>query len=461
MYSFSRSTLTKLIIATAFSILALTKEGNGQDIVAMVKRVKPSVVSVKRFNSFGLESGEGSGFFIDKNRVITNHHVIKNASAIKIRLNDSSEYSCKHIVALDTAVDIALLEVDIPTSVKITPLIIRKTLPESGEKVYVVGNPLGLEQSVSDGIVSSIRTIKNFGTTKFIQFTAAISPGNSGSPLLDAQGQVLGVARMGMSEGQNLNFAATSEQIKSLKITDSPIAFKPTSKNYGGKLLNVKDAFSVDTTLICSPPSGIGLEEQNAWKIVLAGKRLNWEEEVTTNNIKRLKRAITRNYEKFDITKDTLSMSMARSVIYESMGSNNPNDTLDMEDRERVKGMQYGIAKMMASMYLRGDGKPTAYKTAVIKEENNEQLWVELKAGTRYFLFTLADSNEIADIDVAVFQRKDNLWTPIGSDTDEDSFPQTSFLVESSGEYAVVWRVAKYAQGKTKGLFTSIISEVE
>lgn len=457
MYSSARG----MIILVAILLLGDTISSSAQDIVAMVKRVKPAVVSVLRFNSFGLKAGTGSGFFIEKNRIITNYHVVKNASSVKIRLNDSSEYQCKHIVAQDTAVDLAILEVELPASVKITPLSIRKNLPESGERVYVVGNPLGLEQSVSDGIVSSVRTIKHYGNTKFIQFTAAISPGNSGSPLLDGQGQVLGVARMVLTEGQNLNFAATSEQIKMLT-PGAPISFVPTEKKYMGTLLSVKNAFTIDTSLICNPPSGKSIEDQNVWRIQLAGKRMNWDEETTSNNMKRLRRAITRNYEKFDFNKDTLTMAQARSVIYESMGTNNPDDTVAIEDRERVAGMQVAMAHMMAGMMLRGEAKPVATKSAMINGEQKQQLWVELKAGKEYSLFTVADTSEIEDIDVAIFRRDSvGAWIAIGSDTDDDSYPGTHFTAEQNGEYAVVWRVAKYVQNKSKGLFMSIISRVD
>lgn len=103
---------------------------------------------------------ENKWFDIEQRKLITNYHVIDGASSIKIRLNDSSLYPAKYIITQDSALDIAILFIDIPASRKISTISFCPTLPEQGEKIYVVGNPLGLEQSVTDGIVSSIREMK-------------------------------------------------------------------------------------------------------------------------------------------------------------------------------------------------------------------------------------------------------------------------------------------------------------
>jgi tetratricopeptide (TPR) repeat protein len=102
--------------------------------------------------------------------------------------------------------------------------------PRQGERVIVFGNPLGLEGSVSDGIVSAIREIPAFG--KIFQTTAAISPGSSGSPVLNMNGQVVGVATFYLSGGQNLNFAIPSQRIArmhSQKVTNLDAWFSSDS----------------------------------------------------------------------------------------------------------------------------------------------------------------------------------------------------------------------------------------
>ena len=243
--------ITTRLLLLCTVLLALSRYSYSQDIVSMFKRTKPSVVSVISYNAFDLEDGTGSGFFIERNRIITNFHVVEGAVSVKIRQNDSSEYSVIRMIAKDSVMDIAVLEVDIPATRKVVPLVFRTNPPEQGERVYVVGNPLGFEQSVSDGIVSSVRVMKEYG--KQIQFTAAVSHGSSGSPLLDANGAVLGVVRLILSEGQSLNFAVPAEFAKSIKI-EGVFPFSSKRKHYEGQEINIKDAFVVDTALIGNIP---------------------------------------------------------------------------------------------------------------------------------------------------------------------------------------------------------------
>jgi tetratricopeptide (TPR) repeat protein len=93
---------------------------------------------------------------------------------------------------------------------------IERTAPQEGESIFVIGNPYGLEGSVSNGIVSAVREIPGYG--KIIQITAPISPGSSGSPVVNMRGQVIGVATLQAAEGQSLNFAVPSERILQLKL---------------------------------------------------------------------------------------------------------------------------------------------------------------------------------------------------------------------------------------------------
>jgi tetratricopeptide (TPR) repeat protein len=88
-------------------------------------------------------------------------------------------------------------------------------LPDEGEQIFVIGNPLKLEGSVSDGIVSAVREVPNVG--RIIQITAPISHGNSGSPVFNVHGQVLGVVTIKVTNGQNINLAIDSSRINQLK----------------------------------------------------------------------------------------------------------------------------------------------------------------------------------------------------------------------------------------------------
>jgi tetratricopeptide (TPR) repeat protein len=181
----------------------------------LVKRIKPSAVAIETFSARGERLSRGSGFFIAVDKVITNRHVIENAQRVEISLINDKRYTVKGVLAVDGEGDLALLQVDVPKE-HARPLIIDKTTPLEGESIVVIGNPYGLEGSVSNGIVSAVREIPGYG--KIIQITAPISPGSSGSPVVNMHGQVVGVATLQAAEGQSLNFAVPSERISQLKV---------------------------------------------------------------------------------------------------------------------------------------------------------------------------------------------------------------------------------------------------
>src|SRR5690606_1995460 len=110
-----------------------------------------------------------------------------------------------------------LLKVEIARQLAI-PLPVVARVPAEGESIVVIGNPFGLEGSVSNGIVSAVREISGYG--RIIQITAPISPGSSGSPVVNMSGQVIGIATLQAAEGQSLNFAVPSERILQLKVGD-------------------------------------------------------------------------------------------------------------------------------------------------------------------------------------------------------------------------------------------------
>ena len=183
----------------------------------LVKRIKPSAVAIETFDARDNTLARGSGFFIAADRVITNRHVIERATRVEIHLLNGKKYPVRGVLAVDGEGDLALLRVDVPRELAV-PLPIVKAVPQEGESIVVIGNPYGLEGSVSNGIVSAVREIPGYG--KIIQITASISPGSSGSPVVNMAGQVIGVATLQAAEGQNLNFAVPAERISQLKIND-------------------------------------------------------------------------------------------------------------------------------------------------------------------------------------------------------------------------------------------------
>ena len=186
-----------------------------QDLLPeLVRRIKPSAVAIETFDVRGEKLSRGSGFFIAADRVVTNRHVIDNAYRAEVHSYNGSVYAVKGVIAVDAEGDLALLRVDAPPN-QVRPLLLDRTSPQEGESIVVIGNPFGLEGSVTNGIVSAVRDIPTFG--RIIQITAPISPGSSGSPVVNMQGQVIGIATLQITGGQSVNFAIPSERISQLQ----------------------------------------------------------------------------------------------------------------------------------------------------------------------------------------------------------------------------------------------------
>ncbi len=199
--------------------LVATISVSAQDYLPdLVRRIKPSAVAIETFDAKGNSVSRGSGFFIASDRVITNRHVIERSSRVEIHTVDGRKYPAKGVLAIDGEGDLALLQVDIPAQF-VRPLQIVRSVPREGESIVVIGNPFGLEGSVSNGIVSAVREISGYG--RIIQITAPISPGSSGSPVVNMYGQVIGVASLQAAEGQSLNFAVPAERILQLKVSEA------------------------------------------------------------------------------------------------------------------------------------------------------------------------------------------------------------------------------------------------
>ena len=181
----------------------------------LVRRAKPSVVSVLTYDGKDEPLISGTGFFVRPGEVVTNMHVIKGAHRVEIHTLEGKgrTYPVVGAIAVDDEADLALLKVDLPAD-RSRPLNLTTTLPDEGEEVFVIGNPLRLEGSVSNGIVSAIREVPDLG--RIIQITAPVSHGNSGSPLFNMRGQVIGIITVKVTNGQNINLALGVSRINSL-----------------------------------------------------------------------------------------------------------------------------------------------------------------------------------------------------------------------------------------------------
>jgi len=191
------------------------------DIPALVQRAKPAVVEILTFDQQNDLLKSGTGFFISPDGILlTNYHVISGGGGIIAKTPTGAVYILKSVVSYSEAHDVAELQFLTTDAPYLT--LGHSSGAVEGQRVLVIGNPVGLEGTVSEGIISAFRA----GRT-LIQITAPISPGSSGSPVLDESGQVIGMAILVYREGQNLNFAISSETIrdaitKSAVVTPTP-----------------------------------------------------------------------------------------------------------------------------------------------------------------------------------------------------------------------------------------------
>lgn len=204
-----------------FLLLAFRVHAQGpSDLKALYQRVAPTVVTIELVGP-PLEAkgglGEqtyttGTGFIAGENLVVTTLHLFELPTETRVRAKDirarvtfwgGSSRFCEEAFYANVERDVAILKC--PTEGR-TSLHIATALPEIGENLVVVGNPLGLERSLSTGIVAAIRVYREI---ELIQLSAPVSPGSSGSPVIDEKGLVVGVIRGSAPEGQNLNFASS------------------------------------------------------------------------------------------------------------------------------------------------------------------------------------------------------------------------------------------------------------
>src|ERR1700742_3434381 len=176
-------------------------DGNG---VAFIESSIPPEESAEAFNPFGESESQGggtatgSGIVLDsEGHILTNNHVIEGADKIEVKLGESDKEYTAEVVGTDPASDLALLKVSAPSS-ELTPLPLGDSSKmEVGDPVVAIGNPFGLDRTVTSGIVSAlqrqIQAPNGFSIDNVIQTDAAINPGNSGGPLINSAGEVIGI----------------------------------------------------------------------------------------------------------------------------------------------------------------------------------------------------------------------------------------------------------------------------
>jgi S1-C subfamily serine protease len=203
-----------------------------QQNIEVYKKALPSVVNITTtevgYNFFNLPvpmAGQGSGFILTKDGLIlTNNHVIGNAQPgnVEVRLFDKHKYPAT-VVTVDKSHDLALLKINAPNLVPAT-LAETSTGLMVGQRVYAIGNPFGLDGTMTRGIISAIRTVRgpdNNDIDGAIQTDASVNPGNSGGPLLNSRGEVIGITTMiagnpGVDQSAGIGFAIPIDTAKTM-----------------------------------------------------------------------------------------------------------------------------------------------------------------------------------------------------------------------------------------------------
>jgi len=213
--------LVKALVAMLILSVALNSNAQSvvhrKDIPAIARVASRAVVSIVVADSNGRAISQGSGFVVSKNgRIVTNYHVIKQGVSAVIKFSTGAFFMVDGLVAYNKDLDLAVLKAD---GKDFSTLALGDSdRLQVGEEVIAIGNPFSLEATVSNGIISGIRDIEE-DSHKLLQTTAPISPGSSGGPLFNMQGEVVAVTTAFLKNGQNLNFAIPINEVKPLLAT--------------------------------------------------------------------------------------------------------------------------------------------------------------------------------------------------------------------------------------------------
>jgi len=195
----------------------------------LFQQVSPSVLVIEALGPDGKVLSQGSGVVVAREEVVTNRHVVTGGASVRVRRG--SQTWAATIAHWDPAHDLVQLRV-LGLAARPVPVRSSSTL-QTGERVYAIGAPEGLELTLSEGLISSLRPYEG---VQLIQTTAPISTGSSGGGLFDGQGRLIGITTFQGKEGQNLNFALPGEWVRALPTHPAgpPIA--------GGRVPTLEDA---------------------------------------------------------------------------------------------------------------------------------------------------------------------------------------------------------------------------
>lgn len=236
--------------------LSLIAENETPDLRALAKQTRPAVYLLVLQDEDGKTIGAGTGFVISsQGLLVTNQHVIAEAHTIIAKAENGGLFPITRVVATDSRNDLALLQLEAKDLPFLT--LAPDGSAEAGTRIAVIGSPLGLEGTLTEGIVSARRNLPK-EKRDVLQISAPISQGSSGSPVLDSQGRVVGVASFLIQDGQSLNFASPSEKLR--RLLGQTNSREPTPKSSPAKIVSTYKVKAGDTLMrICREMGKSGL----------------------------------------------------------------------------------------------------------------------------------------------------------------------------------------------------------
>jgi Trypsin-like peptidase domain len=207
-----RYAIRSLFLFVSSLVLTTSLCGQGKSPSEIAREQSKAVVVLEGLDDRGNVVGQGSGFIVTQSgAIVTNLHVVRGASMVRVKLPSGDTYKTADIVDIDDVRDLVVLKIkgfQLPT-VRLGD----SDRVEAGEPVVVISSPEGLTNSVSTGVISGVRRLE---THRVFQITAPISPGSSGGALFDSSGSVVGLVTYVLKRGQNINFAVPINYVRGM-----------------------------------------------------------------------------------------------------------------------------------------------------------------------------------------------------------------------------------------------------
>jgi S1-C subfamily serine protease len=203
-------------IATAISVFPAQAELKPEDLYTAVS---PSIVTLEVETVSGKRFVGNAFLAVGERLAVTAWHVVHDAKRVEARFSDDQRVTVACLVDKNEKLDLALLELETAKRPRIT---LASTTPRIGSRVYLVGSPRGLDFSISEGLISQIRTLDG---VRYYQLSSPISPGNSGGPVLNDRGEAIGVVSWRKADAENVGFAIPSAEVARMDSTLPPLAW--------------------------------------------------------------------------------------------------------------------------------------------------------------------------------------------------------------------------------------------